>query len=112
MSTGTRGNVKHLRTSRTRLRHAVLWSVVSAVALVMSACTPTTTTPTNSRPTAVATSNVASGLAPLTVSFDGTGSHDSDGTISSYSWKWGDGSPNGSGATWSHSCSNATRAAI
>ncbi|MEW5900688.1 MAG: PKD domain-containing protein [Acidobacteriota bacterium] len=42
-----------------------------------------------------------SGSAPLPVSFDGTSSYDSDGTIVSYSWNFGDGGT-GSGSITSH----------
>jgi PKD repeat protein len=38
----------------------------------------------------------------LACSFDGSGSDDPDGTISSYAWDFGDGSPAGSGETTSH----------
>ena len=45
----------------------------------------------NSAPTAVADSDVASGDAPLTVNFTGSGSTD-DAGIAGYSWDFGDGS--------------------
>ncbi|WP_231920382.1 PKD domain-containing protein [Microlunatus soli] len=38
----------------------------------------------------------------LVVSVDGTTSADPDGTITGYSWDWGDGTPDGAGATGSH----------
>lgn len=38
----------------------------------------------------------------LACDVDGSGSFDSDGTITAYSWAWGDSSPPGSGATASH----------
>jgi len=51
----------------------------------------------NVSPNAVATTNVLQGVAPLSVNFDGSGSNDSDGMITFYSWNFGDGS-NGTGA--------------
>ncbi len=42
--------------------------------------------------TAVIASDVSSGVAPLTVTFDGTGSSDGDGGIVGYAWDFGDGS--------------------
>ena len=45
----------------------------------------------NVAPTAVCEADPESGVAPLTVAFDGTGSTDSDGTIESYAWDFGDG---------------------
>jgi PKD repeat protein len=54
--------------------------------------------PANQGPTANFTINTSSGEVPLAVSFDATGSTDSDGTIGSYSWAFGDGS-NGTGST-------------
>ena len=45
----------------------------------------------NQAPLAVAAASVFSGLAPLAVTFDGSGSTDADGTISSYSWSFSDG---------------------
>jgi PKD repeat protein len=49
------------------------------------------TTPGNQAPTAVISSNVSSGTAPLAVSFTGANSTDADGSISSYAWNFGDG---------------------
>jgi PKD repeat protein len=43
----------------------------------------------------------------LSCDFDGTGSDDPDGTIASYDWDYGDGSPHGSGATPSHTYATA-----
>jgi PKD repeat protein len=44
----------------------------------------------NLSPTATASANLLTGLAPLTVSFTGSGT-DSDGSIASYAWNFGDG---------------------
>lgn len=49
------------------------------------------TTPGNQAPTAVISSNLSNGTAPLAVSFSGANSTDADGSISSYSWNFGDG---------------------
>ncbi len=45
----------------------------------------------NKAPIAIATAAPTSGEVPLTVTFDGTGSFDPDGTIASYHWDFGDG---------------------
>ncbi len=55
-------------------------------------------TPTNDPPKASFTANPTSGEAPLEVSFDASDSNDSDGTITSYSWDFGD-ETTGSGET-------------
>ncbi|MGY1771717.1 PKD domain-containing protein [Blastococcus sp. SYSU D00813] len=55
--------------------------------------------PPNQLPTAAFTS-ASSGLS---VEVDGRGSADADGTVASHSWAWGDSTPNGTGATASHS---------
>ena len=52
---------------------------------------------TNQAPVAVATASPTSGLSPLPVQFDGSGSFDPDFGTLSYSWFWGDEAP-GSGA--------------
>jgi PKD repeat protein len=47
----------------------------------------------NLAPTAVAESDVTEGNGPLNVQFTGSNSSDVDGTITGYSWDFGDGSP-------------------
>jgi PKD repeat protein len=51
---------------------------------------------------AILATTATTGYAPLTVSFSAAGSTDSDGTIVSYSWTFGDGTPAGTGVTTSH----------
>ena len=60
-----------------------------------------TTPGVNLSPTASISSNSTSGTAPATIFFDGTGSYDTDGTIISYAWDFGDGSI-GSGSSVNH----------
>ena len=60
----------------------------------------------NVAPTAKITTDKTSGYAPLTVNFSGTGSGDSDGTIASYGWTFGDGSTS-TAATVAHTYSAA-----
>lgn len=55
----------------------------------------------NDLPTASITTNTTSGLVPLTVSFDGSGSIDTDGSIVSYAWDFGDGN-SATGVTANH----------
>jgi PKD repeat protein len=66
-----------------------------------SAGSPPPPPPGNNPPIARATANPTSGKAPLTVSFNATGSSDPDGDSLSYSWNFGDGTQ-GSGAIVSH----------
>ncbi|SIS82960.1 PKD repeat-containing protein [Zobellia uliginosa] len=60
----------------------------------------------NQAPYASIGTNVSTGTAPLVVSFDGNGSSD-DKNIVSYSWNFGDGTANGSGALVEHTFTNA-----
>ena len=54
------------------------------------------------------TSSANAGEAPLTVSFDASSSSDSDGTIASYAWKFGDGAV-ATGKTIAHTYNSAGR---
>ena len=60
----------------------------------------------NTPPIASATATPSSGVVPLTVSFNASGSSDPDGSIISYTWNYGDGI-NGSGVTSSHTYNSA-----
>ncbi|MGB7394172.1 MAG: PKD domain-containing protein, partial [Pricia sp.] len=55
----------------------------------------------NGAPSAVAVSDITESFAPLTVNFDGSDSTDDKGIVS-YTWSFGDGSPDASGAAVSH----------
>ncbi|MGE3842614.1 MAG: PKD domain-containing protein, partial [Vicinamibacterales bacterium] len=55
----------------------------------------------NRPPVAVATATPPSGVAPLPVTFSAAGSSDPDGSVTGYSWAFGDGAT-GTGATVSH----------
>jgi PKD repeat protein len=59
----------------------------------------------NQPPTAVASATPTSGIAPLAVNFSGANSSDSDGTIASYSWVFGDGGT-GTGVAPAHTYQN------
>ena len=61
----------------------------------------------NTPPAAVASANPASGVAPLTVSFSSAGSSDPDGSIVSYLWNFGDGTPGSTSPSPSHVYQNA-----
>ena len=56
-------------------------------------------TAANQPPVARATVSKSSGVAPLTVTLDGSGSSDADGTITSYKWSWPGGTKTGKQAT-------------
>jgi PKD repeat protein len=62
--------------------------------------------PTNQPPVAVAGS-AKSAQVGQSVSFDGTASHDADGTIVSWDWDFGDGSAHATTATASHAYTSA-----
>jgi hypothetical protein len=60
------------------------------------------TQPSIQAPNADPTASFTQTCIGLSCSFDATGSSDTDGTIASYSWNFGDGSPVDSGATPNH----------
>jgi len=70
-----------------RLKHAV-----SAVILLVTILALLVGCAKNSLPVANLTASSTSGIAPIEISFDGSGSVDSDGSIVSYEWDFGDGS--------------------
>ena len=79
-------------------------TVTDSNGLTGSASTPVVVTApisTNKPPTAAISANPLSGTVPLTVSFNGSGSSDSDGWITSYVWNFGDGS-SATGANVTH----------
>ena len=71
---------------------AVLTVTDDGDAMDSATVTITVSEPANQAPTADISATPTSGEAPLTVSFDGSGSSDADGSITNYSWSFGDGS--------------------
>ncbi|HEY4136926.1 MAG TPA: PKD domain-containing protein, partial [Casimicrobiaceae bacterium] len=63
-------------------------------------------TTSNQSPVATVSATPVSGAAPLQVAFNGSGSHDADGSIVSYAWNFGDGGT-ASGATATHTYTTA-----
>lgn len=86
------------------------WNVVEGVgygdqrkaAWVAFAYSPTTPVTPLVDPVAAFTVTPTLGSPPLTVSVDASDSTDSDGTIASYSWDWGDGTAGSTGVTATH----------
>jgi PKD repeat protein len=63
-------------------------------------------------PTAAYTPSTYAAVLGQTVSFDGRASSDPDGSIVSYRWVWGDGTPDGSGATATHAFRTTGRRSV
>ena len=83
------------------MRRAMFVLVIVGVLGIVTGCIQL-----NSAPAARFTANPSSGEMPLLVSFDASSSRDSDGSLVSYAWSFGDGSA-GSGAITSHTYSVA-----
>ncbi|MCR8670842.1 PKD domain-containing protein [Agrococcus sp. HG114] len=78
--------------------YSVTLTVTDSRGVTGSTTQPVTVSAANVAPTAALTTQ-ASGL---TVSANGSGSSDPDGTIAAYSWDWGDGSADSTGVSASH----------
>src|SRR5688572_31936384 len=84
-----------------------LSSLIGApLVIVLAACSssndpPDPTPPLNAAPTANFSVSPSSGIAPFLVAVDASSSRDSDGSITSYAWDFGDGAT-GSGVTATH----------
>ena len=76
--------------------YEVRLQIVDSAGSVDLAVQNVTAHPANEKP--IATFTVGSAKLDQPTEFDATGSYDPDGTISDYSWSWGDGSPDESGA--------------
>jgi len=81
---------------------AILTVVDDSGALATASWVVTVTAPENESPTATFSATPNSGEPPLNVMFNASESEDTDGTISSYDWDFGDGSAHGSGVAVVH----------
>ena len=88
-STGTGSVVSH--TYSTVGGYTAVLTVTDSQGLTSSQSVQILATAPNIPPTAVIAASATSGAAPLAVTFNGSGSTDPDGTISSYAWNFGDG---------------------
>ncbi len=86
--------------------YTAVLTVTDSQGLTASQSVQIQVTAPNINPTAVIAASTTSGVAPLAVTFSGSGSSDPDGTISTYAWNFGDGTT-GSGSTASKTFSAA-----
>jgi PKD repeat protein len=86
------------------IRHLVTGLLAGSVLLV-GACSPPAAPVANQTPLAIFTPSISTGAAPLVVNFDASASTDSDGTVTAYSWNFGD-FTTASGVTTSHTFTN------
>jgi RHS repeat-associated protein len=87
--------------SHTYTGHGVFEAVLTVTDSPGAVGTARRTISVNAPPLASFSTSAVSGEAPLTVNYDATGSTDPDGSISAFSWDFGDG-VTGSGQTVSH----------
>jgi len=71
--------------------YTAVLTVTDSQGLTASQSVQIQATAPNLLPTAVIAASSTSGTAPMSVTFNGSGSMDPDGTISSYAWNFGDG---------------------
>lgn len=86
--------------------YTAVLTVTDSQGLTASQSVQIQVTAPNVNPTAVIAASTTTGVAPLAVTFSGSGSSDPDGTISSYAWNFGDGTT-GSGSSVSKTFSAA-----
>jgi PKD repeat protein len=104
---GTGTTISHLFTVAGTYSTELL--VADNLGLTDTETTPVIVTPAttvNLSPAATFSSTPQQGPSPLTVYFDGSSSSDPDGTISAYTWNFGDGSK-GTGKTVQHTYTSA-----
>jgi PKD repeat protein len=93
-------NVSHTFTAETTTTYTVTLTVIDddgATSTCAQGITVVIPLPENRPPTAQFTAEPDTGELPLTVIFDANQSSDTDGTIASYTWNFGDGTPEVSG---------------
>ena len=91
--------------------YRVSLTVMDTQALSGEARVSVTVTQSLGAPVALLAASAHSGIEPLSVSFDSSGSHDPDGTIVSYEWSFGDGATS-SAAAPSHTFSAGVHTVI
>lgn len=87
------------------IRRAAAFAVGAALVTVVG-CAPQPTGPSNEAPLAIFSPSVSNGTKGLVVDFDASAAYDSDGTIVSYAWDFGD-FQTGSGSTITHTFNDA-----
>jgi PKD repeat protein len=88
-ATSSLANPSHIY--ETAGNYSVLLTVTDNTGLTGTANINISVQTANALPVASFIVNATSGTAPITITFDGSGSTDSDGTINSYYWDFGDG---------------------